>query len=101
MFFFQFWASLCGFFTILFPEAPASCGKKNLKQFLLRFTSFCMSSESMSQIFNILFQTGNINVCLLRGVFFNRSVQLKRHFLTKKTSVTKSEAHCSREAIRV
>ena len=51
---------------MLFPKAPTSCGKKNLKQFLLHCTSICMSSKSVSQI---LFQTGYINIFVLRGVF--------------------------------
>ena len=34
----------------------------------------------MSQIFKILFQTGNINIFVLRGVLFRRYVQLKSFF---------------------
>ena len=62
---------------MLFPKAPVSCGKKILKLFLLNCTSICMSSKSASQIFKILFQTGDINTFVLRGVVFNRYVQLK------------------------
>ena len=40
-----------------------------------------MSSKSVSQIFKILFQTGDINIFVLRDA----------PFLTKKTSVVKSE----------
>ena len=36
-----------------------------------------MSSKSVSQVFKILFQTGDINIFVLRGVFFSRYVQLK------------------------
>ena len=36
-----------------------------------------MSSKSVSQIFKILFQTGDINSFVLRGVIFSRYVQLK------------------------
>ena len=43
-----------------------------------------MSSKSMSQIFKILFQTGDINIFVLRGVFFNRYVQLKSAFSGEK-----------------
>ena len=35
-----------------------------------------MSLKSVSQIFKILFQTGDINTIVLRGVFFSRYVQL-------------------------
>ena len=59
-----------------------------------------MSSKSVSQIFKILFQTGDINIFVLRGVFFSRYVQLKSSFSDeKKKSVVKSEIHFSREAI--
>ena len=34
----------------------------------------------MSQIFKILFQTEDINMLILTGVFFIRYVQLKRSF---------------------
>ena len=34
----------------------------------------------VSQIFKILFQTGNINIFILHGVFFCRPVQLKSSF---------------------
>ena len=69
---------------MFFPEAPASCDKEILKQFLLHFTSTCMSSKSVSQIFKILFQTGDINNFVFRGVFFSRYVQLKSSFSDKK-----------------
>ena len=38
----------------------------------------------MSQIFEILFQTGVINIFVLLGVFFSRYVQLKSSFSRKK-----------------
>ena len=57
-----------------------------------------MSSKSISQIFKILFQTGDINIFVLRGVFFSRYVQLKSLFSNEKTSAVKSETHFSREA---
>ena len=58
-----------------------------------------MSSKSVSQISKILFQTGDINILVLRGVIFSRYIQLKTFFLTKKSSAVKSERHYSREAI--
>ena len=63
---------------------------------MLHGTSIFMSSKSVSQIFKILFQTGD-NVFVLRGVFFSRYVQLKSS--NEKTSAMKSETHFSREAI--
>ena len=58
-----------------------------------------MSSKSLSQIFKILFQTGDINIFVLRGVFFSRYIQLKSSFSDGKTSAVKSETHFSRETI--
>ena len=58
-----------------------------------------MSSKSVSQIFKILFQTGDINIFVLRGVFFSGYVQLKPPFLTKKTSAVKSKTQFTRGAI--
>ena len=43
-----------------------------------------MSSKSVSQIFKILFQTGDINIFVLRGVFFTKYVQLKSSFSDEK-----------------
>ena len=52
----------------------------------------------MSQIFKILFQTGDINAFVLCEVFFSRYVQLKNSFSDekKKKSAVKSETHFSR-----
>ena len=47
-------------------------------------TSICMSSKSVSQIFKILFQTGDINIFVLRGVFFSRYIRLKSSFPDEK-----------------
>ena len=58
-----------------------------------------MSLKKVSQIFKILFQTGDINIFVLRGVFFSRYVQLKSSFSDEKTSAVKSETNFSREAI--
>ena len=59
-----------------------------------------MSSKSVSQIFKTLFQTGDINIFVLLGVFFNRYVQLKSTFSDEKnTSAVKSETQFTREAI--
>ena len=43
-----------------------------------------MSSKIVSQILEVLFQTGDINVFVLRGVFFSRYVQLKSSFSDEK-----------------
>ena len=71
---------------MLFPKAPASCGKKILKQFLLHCTSICMSSKAMSHIFKVLFHTGDINIFVLCGAFFSKYVQLKSSFSNEKNN---------------
>ena len=43
-----------------------------------------MRSKGVSQIFKILFQTGDINIFVLRDAFFNRYVQLKSYFSDEK-----------------
>ena len=57
-----------------------------------------MSSKTVSQIFKIFFETGDINNIVLRGVFFSRYIELKS-FSDKKKTAVKSETHFSREAI--
>ena len=63
--------------------------------------SICMNSKGMSQIFKILFQTGDINFFVLRGVFLSRYVQLRSSFSDEKTSAVKSEKEFRKEAIKV
>ena len=53
----------------------------------------------MSQILKILYQTGDINSFVLRGVFFSKYVQLKSFFSDEKTPAVKSETYFSRKAI--
>ena len=58
-----------------------------------------MSSKTVSQIFKIFFETGDINNIILRGVFFSRYIELKSFSDKKKKTAVKSETHFSREAI--
>ena len=51
-----------------------------------RTTSIYMSSKSVSQIFKILFQTGDINIFVLRCVFSSRYVRLKSSFSERKNN---------------
>ena len=64
---------------MLFPKAPASCGK-NIEIIFAALYSIRMSSKSVSRIFKILFQIGDVNIFVLRGVFFSRYVQRKSYF---------------------
>ena len=45
-----------------------------------------MSSKSVSQNFKILFQTEDINIFVLRGVFISRFLQLKSSFSEEKST---------------
>ena len=60
-----------------------------------------MSSEGVSQIFKILFQTGDINNFILLGVFFIRYVQLKSSFSDEKNIGGEIWERFSRGAIKV
>ena len=44
-----------------------------------------MSSKSVSEIFKILFQTGDIKIFVLRGVIFSRYVQIKWSYSDEKS----------------
>ena len=47
---------------MLFPQTPASCGKIFWNN---------LGSKGVSQIFKILFQTGDIYIAVFGGVFFS------------------------------
>ena len=82
--FFNFGRGFCGSFPMLFPKTPASCCKKILNQFLLHCTFIYISSKSVSQIFKILFQTGDISIFVFHSVFLSRYIQLKSSLSAKK-----------------
>ena len=77
---------------MLFPKAPASYCKTILNEFLLQCTSICISSKIVSDFKN-LFQTGNINIFVLRGVLFSRYVQLKSLFSDEKKNQQRNLRH--------
>ena len=81
--FFKFGRDSCGSFSMLFPKVPTSCCKRNLALFLLHCTSIFMSSKNLSQIFKILFQTGDINIFVLCDVFVSKCIQQKSSFSDK------------------
>ena len=92
--------------SMLFPKAPASCGKK----IEIFFYIFCcivilfMSSKAQKlllKFLKIFLQTGDTNIFVLRGVFCSRYVQLKSSFSEDKTSAVKSETHLSRELCKL
>ena len=60
---------------------------------------YYISSKSVSQIFKVLFQTENINIFVLSGVFLSRYVQLKTSFPGEKNISGEIESHFRREAI--
>ena len=69
------------------------------KNYHLHCTSIFMSLKSVCQIFKILFQTRDINIFVLRGVFSSTYVQLKSSFSDKKKHQRGNLRHFSREAI--
>ena len=96
--FFSFGCGFCGFFSMLFVKAPASCGKKKLNNFCWIVLSFVWAQKVCLRFLKILFQTGDVNIFVLRGVFFSGYVLLKSSFPDEKTAV-KSETRFSGEAI--
>ena len=71
-----------------------------VKKFELIFAAlYFMSSKSTSQIFRALFQTGDINIFVLLGLFFSRYVQLKNSFSDEENINGEIETHFSRKAI--
>ena len=55
-----------------------------------------MSSKTVTQVFKILIQSGDINIIVLRGFYFNRYVQLKSTFSDRKISAVETETHLGR-----
>ena len=56
-----------------------------------------MSSKIVSQIFKILFQTGDSNSFVLLGAFFSSYIRLKSSCSAEKKSAVESETHFCRE----
>ena len=63
----------------------------------LTFAAF-VSPKSVSQIFKILFQTGDVNIFVIRNVFFSGYVQLKGSVSDEKKTAVKSETRFGRGA---
>ena len=63
---------------MLFLKAPSLLWLKIFRKIFA--ACICMCSKSVSQIFKILFQTGDINIFVIGGVFFSRYVRLKSTF---------------------
>ena len=57
-----------------------------------------LGGGSWVPLFRYAFQTGDINILVLRCVCFSRYIQLKSSFSDEKTSAVKSETHFGREA---
>ena len=85
-------------FLCYFQKLQLLVVKNVWTNFLLHSNSIFMSSKSVSQIFKTLLQIGDINIFVLRNVFFSRYVQLKSYFSDEKKTVVKSETLFSREA---
>ena len=65
---------------MLFPKAPVSSGNKNF-EIIFAALYFCLYElKKYVSDFLILFQIGDINILVPRGVFFSRYVELKSSF---------------------
>ena len=53
---------------------------KNFELIFAALYFYIYELKNVSQIFKILIQTGDINIFVLRGVFFSKYVQLKGSF---------------------
>ena len=82
--FFNFGRSFCVSFSMLFPKAPTSCCKEFWTNFCCIVFYINELKKCVSHIFKSLFQTGDINLFIVRGVFFSRYLQLKSSFTDKK-----------------
>ena len=95
MYFFSFGRGFWGFFSMLFPKAQASCGKNlwnNFSWIVLLFEKVC---------FRILKFYFKLEILIFLYFVVSFSVDIfnwKDPFLTKKTSVVKSETRFRREA---
>ena len=69
---------------MLIPKRLVFSCKKILNYLFLHCTSLFMSWKSDARIFEILFQTGDINILILRIIFFSRYAQLKSSFSEQK-----------------
>ena len=67
--------------------------------FLLR-VSIWISSKSISQIFKILFLSGDINIFVLRGVFSVQHSQIKSSFSMEKTPMVETDTYFGQEAVK-
>ena len=87
--FFNFGRSFCVSFSMLFPKAPTSCCKEFWTNFCCIVFYINELKKCVSHIFKSLFQTGDINLFIVRGVFFSRYLQLKSSFTDKKKNQRK------------
>ena len=69
--FFQFWAWLLRFLCYVVSKSCSLLWKKKLNNFCCIVILFVWAQKSVSQIFEILFQTGDINIFVLLGVFIS------------------------------
>ena len=84
---FNFGREFCDSFSkMLFSKFQASCGKK---KFQIIFTALYFYLSELKECvsgFKILFQTGDVNIFILCGIFFTKYVQLKSSLPDEKNS---------------
>ena len=100
--FFNFGRGFCSSLSV-FPEALASDDEKNLEIIFTALYFYLYELKSVSQVFEILFETGDLISILLSFlvsfVQLRRYVQLRSSFSDEKN--ISDEAHFRNEAIKV
>ena len=72
------------FLSYVISKSSSFLSWKNFELIFAALYFYILWAQKVSQIFKILFQTGDINIFVLCGVFFSRYVQLKSSFSDQK-----------------
>ena len=75
------------FFLYSFQKLQLLVVNKFWNNFCCNILLFVWAQNKMSQIFNVLFETGSFNIFVLHGVVFSRSVQLKSSLSEEKNII--------------
>ena len=68
--------------------------------FCCNFVSFFINSKNRSQIFKVIFLTGEITISVHCGVISDQQFQIKSSFSSKKNTVVVFETQFSRKAVK-
>ena len=86
-------SSFCSSFYVLFPKAPASCGKKNRNKSFYIVLLFVCAQKVCLRFLKSYFKLETL-ILLFFVVSFQQIYSTKKHLLlTKKSSAAKSKIH--------